>query len=289
MPPALISRSLNMADLPANPPGNILYVDGANGFDGNDGLGWANAKKTVQAAITAASPFDRVVIAPGNYDESVTITTRELTLVGAGSRGGVGISPSASNATGLTINGVSGTIFYNIDANGTGTGGGLNVVATAAKVRRLTAVECKFENDDGTGFSAKLESTVNHDVADSVFQACEFAWAAKGLIINVTGGGNPVTETLVKDSLFHDLDTSHIEEQGTFTVGIWLWNCYFARDEAGTAPTQYLLLNTAGTIGSVSGCRFAHATNASAVLKIAAGVLWMANATEAGWSTARPA
>jgi len=66
-----------------NPDGNKcfrLFVDGANGDDNNDGLSWAKAKKTIQAAYDSL-PYDLkghdawVIVAPGTYNKSLNCKT----------------------------------------------------------------------------------------------------------------------------------------------------------------------------------------------------------------------
>jgi hypothetical protein len=70
-----------------------FYVDGSNGDDSWDGLGWTSAKKTVSAAISAAAAtgeIDTIRVAAGTYVENVVITEPEVLLggypVGGGDR-----------------------------------------------------------------------------------------------------------------------------------------------------------------------------------------------------------
>jgi len=79
--------------------GKTLFVDGTNGSDSNAGYyGWANAKATIQAAVTASSAGDVIYIAPKlitdftgdptSYAETIIIpaTKMGLSLIGV-SRG----------------------------------------------------------------------------------------------------------------------------------------------------------------------------------------------------------
>lgn len=47
-----------------------VYVDGASGDNGNDGLSWATAKGTILGARAVTASGDRVIIAPGVYPET---------------------------------------------------------------------------------------------------------------------------------------------------------------------------------------------------------------------------
>jgi hypothetical protein len=76
---------------------NIFYVDDATGDDNDSGLSYALAKKTIQAAVDAASPFDTVNVLPGTYPENVFVDF-ELRLEG---RPGATVVPG--NGAGLTL------------------------------------------------------------------------------------------------------------------------------------------------------------------------------------------
>ena len=262
--------------------GSTYFVDGTNGSDTNDGLSWERSFATIGEALTTASAGDKIYIASGSYDESVTVATANLTLIGSGNRGSVAIAPTASNPTALTINADDVTI-YNIGCEGDGTGGGIHL---EGDVDRFRAYECKLE---GGAFAAKLESTASGAVSDTRFEDCEFAWTTTAVHFVVSGGGDPVTQTYLKKCLLHNYSTAGINVDTTHTADLWVEDCTFGRQEDGTEPTDYVLANVASTTGFFTGNRFATATNDTAVLTIAAGVIWAANATEAGWSTARPA
>lgn len=261
--------------------GTAFFVDGTDGSNNNTGASWEAAKATIAAAITAASTGDTIYIAAGSYDEEVTIAKAGLTLVGAANRGSVGIAPTATNATAMTIN-ANGVTLVNVGCEGDGTGGGLHV---EGNIRRFRAFGCKIE---GGTFAAKLESTAAGSVGDTRFEDCEFAWTGTALHFVVSGAGDPVTQTYLRNCLFHNYTAAGINVDTVHTADLWVEDCFFARQEDGTEPTDYVLASVASTTGFFSGNRFATATNAAAVLTIAAGVIWAANATEAGWSTARP-
>ena len=46
------------------------FVDGTNNYDANDGLSWASAFTTIQAAVDTASDGDTILVRPGVYKES---------------------------------------------------------------------------------------------------------------------------------------------------------------------------------------------------------------------------
>ena len=72
-------------------------------------------------------------------------------------------------------------------------------------------------------------------------------------------------------------------------VEIWMYKNKHMRDEAGVAPTDFILLSDNANIGHMAENQFANATNATGVITIGTGILYGPNGTEAGWSTARPA
>lgn len=258
--------------------GRAYYVDPSVAVSGTGRP--TSPMKTIQAAHDAASAGDTLVLAPGSYDEEVTLSKNNILVIAPSGRGSAFVAPSGSNKTAVTVTGDDVTLI-NVGCEGDGTGGGLHLQATT----RFRAHGCKIE---GGAVACKLESLAASAVGDTIFEDCEFAWATDGVNFVVTGGGDPVTQTRFINCLFHNIVTAGIEAVTTHTADCWLVDCVFAAQEDGTEPTDYLLLNVASTTGLVTGCRFATATNAATTLNIAAGVFWMANATNAGWSTAVP-
>ncbi|MCX6376221.1 MAG: chitobiase/beta-hexosaminidase C-terminal domain-containing protein, partial [Armatimonadetes bacterium] len=53
--------------------GSIVLHVSPDGSDTNDGLSWAASKRTVQAALNAAVPGDRVWVAAGTYNEPIAL------------------------------------------------------------------------------------------------------------------------------------------------------------------------------------------------------------------------
>ena len=260
-------------------PGSARFVDGTNGSDSNNGGSWAEAYATIQAAIDAASAGDRIYIAPGDYDEAVTISKNYLTLMGMGGRGSVAIAPSASNAIALSISGASArtkdVTLINIGGEGNGTGGGLRIFGD---IRRIRAIACKFE---GGAFGGKLESTAAGSVGDTRLIDCEFAWATTALHLTASGGGDPVTQTLLQNSLLHNFTADGVLTSVSHAADLWILDNTFANQEDGTEPTQYLDIDDASTTGLVSGNKFATTVLASAKLALASGVIFAGNFAQA--------
>ena len=86
-----------------------LYVSNASGNDGNNGSSWGLAKKTIMAAVTAASSGDNILIEGGTYQEQVVFGNKSLTVTGSlSSAGGVGArtvinAPAWANITSYTL------------------------------------------------------------------------------------------------------------------------------------------------------------------------------------------
>lgn len=247
-----------------------------------------NSGATIQGAVDAAAAGDIIYISPGVYDETVSVSKR-LTLVGLGGRGAAYIEPSTAGAEGMQVTasdvtlinlGVAGhsTADYALNVNGNG---------AAKNGKRFRAYGCKFEGPTGT--VVLLNGDANYQATDALFEDCEFAWGGSGVIFDDSGYGYP-TQIRIRRCWFHNLTAVGVGlATGGGVANLEITDCVFDNAEDGTAPTDYIKVDRAGDTGIVSGCRFATATNAAGVLTIAAGILWVANATEAGWSSARPA
>jgi hypothetical protein len=104
---------------------NVIHVDATNGDDANDGHLVTNAKKTIKAAVTAASAGDIVKVSPGVYQETlpIDITVTNLSIVGDSTRS-VFVHPTVATETGTMFRCNSGTYiegftFCGLKASGT--------------------------------------------------------------------------------------------------------------------------------------------------------------------------
>lgn len=272
--------------------GETWYVDATNGADGNRGRQTNSPFATIGRAVERASAGDIIKVAPGEYDEAVTIprALSNLTIEGMGGRGSAYIAPSTSNATALTILADDVTL-KNIGCDGDGTGSGIINYGS-----RTRAYGCKIEGG-ANGLKLTL-ATVAQEAADSHgtgadtwWVDCEVCWNTRGVQFAATDYG-AVTQIRFRDCTFHDNTAADFEETGG-TVSIRyrdldIKGCTFLRQEDGTEPTAYILLNDDnGNTGVVADCTFPSAINGGKNL-VSTGLIWVANKHTGGISTGQP-
>lgn len=249
--------------------------------------------ETIQDAVNEASSGrgDVIYVAPDadGYDETVTVSrTDNLTIVGLGGRGAAFIEPQTAGAEGLQISESSDVTLVNLGVAGEATS---NYALNLHSATRFRAYGCKLEGPtDATKAVVLLDGTATDQTADALLKDCEICWGGRGIVFDDSAYGY-VTQVFIEDCKFHNIEVTHI---GVNTNGLVknleLTNCVFDNLEDGTAPIiAYILLSDNGNTGVISGNQFATPTNLAAVLTIGTDLLWVANATEAGWSTARPA
>lgn len=261
------------------------YVRGDSGSDANRGLNWDQPLDTIQAAVNKAVPYDRILVAPGAYNETVTIAESKsnIVIVGMGGRGAAFIEPETAGAEGMIVLADDVTLI-NLGVAGDDTADyALQVGSQTVSPARFRAKGCKFELADGAGAAVILKGA-----GDVEFDDCEFAWAASGVLFDDNDDGF-VTQAKIKGCRFHNLATVHVGDAASGGVlNLHMEDCIHDNLEDGTAPTDYVKVDRAGDTGIITGCRFATPTNEADVLTIAAGVMWVANYTEAGLTAARP-
>lgn len=264
--------------------GNTWFVDPVNGSNAMDGKSPLSAFASIQKAVNSAAARDLIMLAPGGYDETVTIPVRlnNLILMGTMGRGSSYIEPSTAGAEGMQVVADDVTL-YNLGVAGDDTASyALNLHACA----RFRAYNCKFEGV--TGPQILLDGTDDAQVADALFEGCEIAWGTLGFVFDNSTYGYP-TQIFVRNCNFHDITTNMFGiASGGLVKGLEVTGCLFDNAEDGTAPTDYILLSDNGNTGVFAGNFFATATNATGVLTIGTGLKWSVNGTEAGWSAARP-
>lgn len=267
-----------------------LFVDATAGFWRRQGVG--NSFRTLQAAINASRPGMSIYIAPGQYNEAVTIPAGKsnISLIGVGGRGAAYIETETTNGVALTNHAADVTVM-NLGLDGDGTGAGL--INTGARFR---AYGCKIEGDDiacqmTMGTVAQIAAGTKGKGSDCLLDDCEFAWATTGMLLTASDYG-AVTQLRVRKSLFHNHSAASVEESGG-TVSIRYRNlrideCVFEQLEDGTIPTKFISLNDDnGNKGIVARCTFPTAINSGKNL-VSTGLLWTSNFHTGGISTAQP-
>lgn len=262
--------------------GNAWYV-------GSNAPVFGRRVDTIADAFNVMSSKDVLFLGPQRHTEGNLVlpaTLTEITIIGAGARGACYIQPSAAGDEGLQILGNDVTLINVGVASGATSDYSLKIGSNSVNTSRFRAYMCKFE---GNGSANPAGQVVLHGCGDIILEDCEIAWGVNGIIGDGNLNGFP-TEIVIRNCWFHDLTTVHVGiAAGDHFVNLWLRDNYFDRDESGTPPTDFILLSDNANIGVITGNRFANATNQAAVITIGTGLLYMANATEAGWSTARPA
>lgn len=258
-------------------------------FVGDNAPTFVQQKNTIADALSSLLPGDALVLGPQGFQEDDLVlpaTAGQNIIVGMGGRGACYIEAQAVGANGLNILADDVTIVNVGFASEATADYSVKLGDANTSPARLRMYQCKLEGNEGANPGGQLVLCGSGDV---IIEDCEFTWGVNGIIGLANLSGFP-TQTLLRRCWFHDLTTVHIGvEAASHFVELWVEECRFDLDESGTPPTDFILLSDNANIGSISGCRFANPTNDTAVITIGTGMLYMANATEAGWSTARPA
>ena len=155
--------------------GNIWHVNGSLTTGNGNGKTWADAYTTIQAAITAASAGDVILVEPkamaagatdpGSYEENLIIpaTTESLSIIGINRGRTQGGLPQLKDGTGTTtailIIRAPGCLIANLGINGAGnTGGGilLDDDASTKSAFGTTITGCHFKGCKGHATNGTL-------------------------------------------------------------------------------------------------------------------------------------
>lgn len=289
----LISR------LMGDPAGTIWYVDGTDGSDGDgrEGKSWPDALATISEAVSRAAAGDVILVAPGAYDETVTIARAKsnLTIVGLGNRGSAYIEPSTEDAAGMVVHADDVTLVnLGVAAEDDTSAASLTVTGS-----RFRAFGCKIEAGAdqvvvGPGTVAQEAAGTHGTGGDILFDDCEFCWGTDGIVLTCTDYG-AATQVAIRRSKFHNITGKHITEAvgsgGSAAVtfrNLEVSDCVFDDAEGGTAPTNYIDLNgDNGNDGIVTRCAFPAAIDSGLNL-VSTAVHWVCNYHTGGVSTAQP-
>lgn len=263
----------------------------ADGGDNtSDGRSPSAAVATLQKAHDLAAAGDKIVVFPGQLGDTVLVTiSKSVTIIGLGGRNGFRgasyIEMEGAGVEGMLVTADDVTLI-NLGVSGDDTADySLQVGTQAISPARFRAYDCKFEGVETAGAG----QLVLKGAGDVLLVDCEFAWGTGGLMFDDNDEGF-CTQVRLINPHFHNLTEVHVGALASGGVVNFTWQGGTCdRLEDGTAPTDFVKVSRAGDTGLITGVSFAHATNAVGVFEIAAGIMWVANKTEAGVTTARPA
>lgn len=272
----------------ANRPGRTFWAKKTTDSDYADFLtkhqaaedGESNVFSTVQGAVDAVrdGAADTVLVCPGAWDETVTVaaTDSDLLLIGLGGRGAAFIEPTTVGAEGMNVIGNDVTLINFGVAGEDDADYALNVFGA-----RFRAYQCKFEGPTANVVRVGPDTVANGAAsgvrtgADALFDDCEFCWGGTGIVITSSDYG-PCTELYLRDPRFHDLTVAAIGENDAGVVGagkgILIVRPLFQVGSDGSAPTDWIDFNSAGSTGLIVSPMFEDATLDSATVQLATGV-----------------
>jgi len=278
------------------PSTNDNYVDFVKTHQSYED-GTPSVYTTIQAAVNALKSGWEVLVAPGSFDETVTVphSISNIKIESMGGRGATYIEPSTEDAAGMLVHADDVTLV-NI---GVAAEDETSAVALTVTGDRFRAYGSKFEGGAiqvliGPGTVAQVAAGIRGKGSDSLFDDCEVCWGTKGIVLQGTDYGG-CTQLMIRNCRFHDLTAESIGENvgsgGSAAVtffGLNVKDSVFELDEAGAAPTKWLSLNADNAnSGIISGCRFPTAINGGLNL-VSTKVLFVGNYMTGGINTAQP-
>ena len=282
-------------------PGKIYYVDGTNGSDAYSGLrGWGDAFATIQAAVTAASAGDTILILakaitgtdtdPNSYAETVIIpvTKPSLSLIGISrgrTQGGLPQIKKGSGTTAMLTVRAPGCFIKNLGFNG---------IKSADSTQTLIGILLDDDNSTKTAWGTTIESCHFKNCAGasgslSAVQGGAITWSANGCawqvqikdcrfyknVADIVLMGTAQTvpqDVIIENCVFSgsaDMVDCNIFAGGSGFNGILIRGCSFPQKPAISSGVnaKYIVLPT-GTVGVIAACRFGCQTNTTGGTKM---------------------
>jgi len=254
-------------------------------FVGDNASPFVQTEDTIASAITAAVSGDIIILGPQIYQEGnlvIPVGKDNITIIGSSNLMSSSIEPINSGDEGIQILGNDCTLVNVAITKGTTADYALGVGSQTVSPARFRAVNCKFT---GVGGAAVLLD----GPTDTLLQECQISDCDSGVLVDTNDNGN-TNQLNIIDCQFNNFTTVGLGANGSGLVtGLMVAKCLFGQQDDGTAPTDFIVLSSTANKGMITQNYFATATSDAALLTIGSGILWVANATEAGISTARPA
>lgn len=273
--------------------GNVLFVDGDKST-GGAGSTWADAYATIQAAVTAASTGDVIMVAertitalatdPVSYAETVIIPngTPSLSIIGVSrgrTQGGLPqIKIGGSSTTAMLTVRAPGCLIAGLGFNGaSSTGGGILLDddgGTSKVAFGTTIVDSHFKNCKAHATNGAVGGAIYTTSSGNAWQVKiagnRFYKNVGGIVVVGTGGSVP-QDWVIEDNTFSSSVNTEVDVDiyvaGSGVKGLSIRNNAFETIDVptGTSGTiqRYVSLAT-GTYGALSDNTFACISNVSA-------------------------
>lgn len=271
----------NIAPLSGPWYGNVLLVDADNGSDTDTRLPYA----TIQAAVTAASAGDTIVVRPRamsagatdpvNYAETIVIPAGKSRLRIVGDQNGVaqGAQPQIKKGSGstalLTVRS-PGCFIGGLSFNGgSSTGGGILLDDDASTKSAFGTIiaECFFKNCAGSGAAATGGAIMWASTGgawQSRVVASKFFNNLGGIVLLGTSNDRPKDVTIDGCEFGSDantaIDCDIYLAAGSGMVGLAIKNCNFNTVDVpayASTPTAARYLDLTNCDGAIDNCSFA--------------------------------
>lgn len=265
--------------------GKYWFVDGDNGIDGNSGKNMNEAKKTIQAAVTAASTHDVILVKakniaagasdPSSYAETIIIPAGKsgLSIVGLGTgrtQGGLPELKIGSGSTAMLTVRSQGCSIYNFGINGaSSTGGGilLDGDASTKDAFGLTIGNCHFKNCKGSAAAATGGAIMWASTGSSwqvKIENCLFYNNRAGIVLLGTSSSRP-QDIVIDNCEFHSSANTTVDADLYLSGGSGIASLIIENSTFGTvdvpayasSPDAARYMDLTGCYGFVSNCNFA--------------------------------
>ncbi|HEY3267997.1 MAG TPA: NosD domain-containing protein [Armatimonadota bacterium] len=244
-------------------PASVMHVNASTGDDANDGLTWATAKKTMQAAIDA-SPFPggEVWVAAGRYTENVK-PAAFLALYG-GFKGdetqrasrAVDVNVTAIAATGDAVAYSGGHTFGTLDGfSVTGSDYGVNCQSSSP-----TIAHCVLTGSGIAVFSFDGSPNVQHNLAAGNESGFQFQFGRPTVRDNVIRA-SALGAVACWDA---QLDFRENAVLGSTSAGVYVSDCTAALVNNTILANETGILNSASTVTAANNIVSGNLTGASA-------------------------
>lgn len=273
--------------------GGPVYFVKSGGTGNGSSIDQPLSKISTASTLLGTTQGGLILVLPSDtaLDDNFTISQNYTTVACLGPPKSAAVLPTtAPTTTTATVTGYKVCMIGMDISTGTGaTTRGLLVNGDGFK-----AYDCKFECGDNLGIAIDLvpSATALLTASDGLLEGCEVAWCAKGIRTNLSTSA--VTQFMISRTRFHNCTTWGIGEEisGSGTVrNFEVADCIFDRNEDGSEPTDYIILNRAINIntntGIVTRSSFPTAINGGKNT-VSTSIIWASNFMSGGISAAQP-